>query len=200
MFGIAKSIWGLLGASILAIGSTIPDIAEADTRHRPGRPGFHKPWPGHRPPIWPGRPPGHRPPLHRPPAYRPPLFRPPAYRPPIYRPPHRPIRPHYRRWDLPEIATFSVVAGVTYAIVDNLFYKKQGDQYIYVEQPPVNIINTTVTTSPNSGYPGLGTVIHGLPLGATSVVVNGVSYYVAGGVWYAPMAGTNQFIVVSPQA
>ncbi|MEJ2766328.1 hypothetical protein VV869_20445 [Photobacterium sp. MCCC 1A19761] len=42
---------------------------------------------------------------------------------------------HYHKSRLPEIATFAVIAGVTYAIVNNTFYKKSGDEYRAVERP-----------------------------------------------------------------
>lgn len=41
----------------------------------------------------------------------------------------------YHQSRLPEIATFAVIAGVTYAIVNNTFYKKSGDEYRAVERP-----------------------------------------------------------------
>ncbi|MDX1304364.1 hypothetical protein [Photobacterium sp.] len=42
---------------------------------------------------------------------------------------------HYHRSRLPEIATFAVIAGASYAIVENVFYKKSGDNYVYAERP-----------------------------------------------------------------
>ncbi|MGF1878629.1 hypothetical protein L4D77_25525 [Photobacterium frigidiphilum] len=42
---------------------------------------------------------------------------------------------YYHRSRLPEIATFAVIAGISYAIVDNVFYKKSGDRYDYVDSP-----------------------------------------------------------------
>lgn len=42
---------------------------------------------------------------------------------------------YYHRSRLPEIATFAVIAGVSYAIVENVFYKKSGDNYVYTERP-----------------------------------------------------------------
>lgn len=42
---------------------------------------------------------------------------------------------YYHRSRLPEIATFAVIAGVSYAIVDNVFYKKSGERYDYVDNP-----------------------------------------------------------------
>ncbi|TDR78953.1 hypothetical protein [Photobacterium lutimaris] len=42
---------------------------------------------------------------------------------------------HYHRSRLPEIATFAVIAGATYAIIDNHYYKRRGDGYEYVAKP-----------------------------------------------------------------
>ncbi|KLV04251.1 hypothetical protein ABT56_15925 [Photobacterium aquae] len=42
---------------------------------------------------------------------------------------------HYHRSRLPEIATFAIIAGATYAIIDNHYYKKRGDSYEYVAKP-----------------------------------------------------------------
>ncbi|MDV5167798.1 hypothetical protein [Photobacterium rosenbergii] len=42
---------------------------------------------------------------------------------------------HYHRSRLPEIATFAVIAGATYAIIDNHYYKRRGDNYEYVAKP-----------------------------------------------------------------
>ncbi|HIF9128913.1 TPA: hypothetical protein ACX6PG_001226 [Photobacterium damselae] len=51
----------------------------------------------------------------------------------------KPGRPYYKPWyyrsSLPEMATFAVIAGVTYAIVDNMYYKRDGDRYIKVMKP-----------------------------------------------------------------
>ena len=42
---------------------------------------------------------------------------------------------YYHRSRLPEIATFAVIAGATYAVIDNHYYKRSGDRYEYVEKP-----------------------------------------------------------------
>lgn len=42
---------------------------------------------------------------------------------------------HYHRSRLPEIATFAVIAGATYAIINNAYYKQRGDNYEYVDKP-----------------------------------------------------------------
>ncbi|MGR5143956.1 hypothetical protein ACQKPX_20085 [Photobacterium sp. DNB23_23_1] len=47
----------------------------------------------------------------------------------------RPKHRHYHRSRLPEIATFAVIAGATYAIIDNHYYKRRGDDYEYVAKP-----------------------------------------------------------------
>ncbi|KHT57976.1 hypothetical protein C9J03_22845 [Photobacterium gaetbulicola] len=50
----------------------------------------------------------------------------------VHKPPrHR----YYHRSRLPEIATFAVIAGATYAIIDNHYYKRRGDNYEYVDKP-----------------------------------------------------------------
>ncbi|PSW13216.1 hypothetical protein C9J01_10195 [Photobacterium rosenbergii] len=46
-----------------------------------------------------------------------------------------PSHKHYHRNSLPKIATFAVISGVSYAIVDNFYYKRQGDSYIHVDNP-----------------------------------------------------------------
>ncbi|WP_115717601.1 hypothetical protein [Gallaecimonas mangrovi] len=43
---------------------------------------------------------------------------------------------YYHRSDLANIATFAVLAGVTYAIIDNVYYRKSGDRYEYISKPP----------------------------------------------------------------
>lgn len=42
---------------------------------------------------------------------------------------------HYHKSRLPEVATFAVIAGITYAIIDNQYYKRRGDNYEYVVKP-----------------------------------------------------------------
>ncbi|KPA53188.1 MULTISPECIES: hypothetical protein [Photobacterium] len=43
--------------------------------------------------------------------------------------------PWYEKHHLPEIATFAVIAGATYAIINNTYYKKDGERYVYSEKP-----------------------------------------------------------------
>ncbi|UUM31900.1 hypothetical protein [Vibrio japonicus] len=47
----------------------------------------------------------------------------------------RPRYEHYHRSSLPELVTFAVIAGATYAINDNHYYKQRGDNYDYVPRP-----------------------------------------------------------------
>ncbi|MGF1688609.1 hypothetical protein L4C36_18305 [Photobacterium japonica] len=42
---------------------------------------------------------------------------------------------HYHKSRLPEIATFAIIAGATYAIIDNHYYKRRGENYEYVAKP-----------------------------------------------------------------
>ncbi|WP_026960405.1 hypothetical protein [Aliagarivorans taiwanensis] len=126
----------------------------------------------------------------------------PKYRPakPIYGP-H--WRRSYHRHHLPSVATFAVISGVTYAIVNNHYYRAQGNTYVYVQQSPVTAPNTVVVNTPaapatGSGLPE-GTLVEVLPESTATVLVNGVTYYVDGAVWYAPIEGSHRFVVVAPQ-
>lgn len=110
-----------------------------------------------------------------------------------HRPNHKaPSHRSYRSNALPATAAFAIFAGVTYAIIDNAYYKQSGDQYIYVEQAPVS--SSQQVTSSQTGQ-----VVNGLPSGVSTVTVNGTKYYVLGNDWYAPIAGTNKFVIVAPQ-
>ncbi|GAL29601.1 hypothetical protein JCM19239_2718 [Vibrio variabilis] len=44
-----------------------------------------------------------------------------------------------------------------------------------------------------------GKVVQLVPENATTVTVDGATFYVDGGDWYAPIAGTSQFVIVEPQ-
>ncbi|CAE6901268.1 hypothetical protein ACOMICROBIO_FLGHMIGD_01470 [Vibrio sp. B1FLJ16] len=110
-----------------------------------------------------------------------------------HRPSHNaPSHRSYHRSVLPATAAFMMVAGITYAIIDNAYYKQSGDQYIYVEQPPVS-------SSQQVSSSQAGQVVDVLPSGVATVSVNGATYYVRGNDWYAPIAGTSRFVVVAPQ-
>ncbi len=111
-----------------------------------------------------------------------------------HKPSHK-APPHhsYRRSALPATAAFAILAGVTYAIIDNAYYKQSGDQYVYVEQPPVYAVSQ-VSSSRQSGQ-----VVDVLPSGVSTVTVDGATYFVRGNNWYAPIAGTGKFVVVAPQ-
>ncbi len=112
---------------------------------------------------------------------------------------HRPGPMHsYDRGSLPDAASFLVISGITYALIDGLFYQRSSnsDKYIYVENPPVSTQQTT-TVIHTSGV--TGSVVDVLPGGVKTVSVNGVVYYVKGSHWYAPIAGSSRFVIVDPQ-
>ncbi|WP_341503881.1 DUF6515 family protein [Gallaecimonas sp. GXIMD4217] len=102
-------------------------------------------------------------------------------------------RHSYHRSLLPDLVTFVVLAGVTYAVIDGLYYRKRGDEYRYVERPPAGSYNRV----PSSGLP-VGTLVSSVPAGAQSVVIDGTSYLVSGGTWYVPVQGRG-YVVVSPR-
>lgn len=138
----------------------------------------------------------------------------------VVKPAHRPLKRapkhrsyHYR--NLPRGATFVVIAGITYAVIDNLYYRRSRDTYVYVEQPPVSAVAeqstqstaTTETTAVNQSSSEIveidtsnrGKIVDVLPEEVTVVTIDGATFYVKGTDWYAPIAGTNQFVIVEPQ-
>lgn len=121
---------------------------------------------------------------------------------PIYRPIYKaPMNRRYYYNKMPRRASYIVLAGISYAIIDNIYYKRSGNQYVYVEQPPVTTVTkevTTVTTT-QSPAPKIGTIVDLLPDDTVPVSVSGSTFYVKQSEWYAPIAGTNRFVVVEPQ-
>ncbi len=174
-----------------------------------------------------------RPPTqNRPPSYHRPPSRPPSYhRPPpvVVRPPHHhstyisvsagyrypPYRGHYYFYhrDLVNIATFAVFAGITYAIVNDAYYQKSGDRYVYVQNPPAGnytIINSNdlaLTTSGSSGSTNSnvasspytkGEIVDTLPSTKKTVVVNGQTYFQYQNTWFLPLRDQRKYVVVEP--
>ncbi|WP_417356720.1 hypothetical protein [Gallaecimonas pentaromativorans] len=128
-----------------------------------------------------------------------------------YGPP--PARHYYHHGNaLAGIATFAVFAGITYAIVNNAYYRQQGDRYVYVDTPPAGsyrvvnqpgtttTVTTTTTTSVARGE-GLspGTVVDEIVGPTKKVAYEGRLYYIADGIWYLPVDGGSQFVVVQPR-
>lgn len=121
--------------------------------------------------------------------------------PSMARPPHEPPghsmghrQPSMRVYDgasLPSAASLLLISGITYAVIDGLYYQRHNDKYVYVENPPV--AQQTIVSSHT------GTVINALPSGSKTVTVNGVLYYVHAGTWYAPIASSHRFVIVEPQ-
>lgn len=133
---------------------------------------------------------------------------------PGFRPIHKaPVHRVYHHKKMPRSAEIIIIAGITYAVLDNLYYRRERDRYVFVEQPPVAApVITTVPTSndvatiPAETTPAAsqslvskGDIVDLLPNDATTVTINGVTFYVDGEDWYAPIAGTSKFVVVEPQ-
>ncbi|MDF0534600.1 hypothetical protein PY479_09985 [Shewanella sp. A32] len=99
---------------------------------------------------------------------------------------------------LADLATFAVFAGITYAIVGNNYYRQNGDQYVYVQNPPAG--NYTVVSAPNTVASDTsltpGTVVDVVAGVTKKVAYDGRLYYVANGVWYLALEGGKQFVVV----
>ncbi len=124
----------------------------------------------------------------------------------VTKPSHKPVSraPTHRSYhykSLPKNAAFAVIAGISYAVIDNAYYKRSSDTYVYVEQPPVTVVEqTTVIEAPaTSSTSSYGSIVDFLPDQVTTVTVNGATFYVDGSDWYAPISGTNQFVTIEPQ-
>lgn len=103
-----------------------------------------------------------------------------------------PLKRHYYVNHLPKTARFIVLAGISYAIIDNLYYQHSGDKYIYIDNPPVSIRSDLASNK-------IGKIVERLPAQTTAVSVNGSTFYVKGSLWYAPISGTHRFVIVEPQ-
>ncbi|MCA0936458.1 hypothetical protein LCL85_13035 [Vibrio alginolyticus] len=196
--------------------------------NRPNRP-QQRPPSYHRPPNVTRPPTQHRPPsYHRPPSHRPPSY----HRPPpvVVRPPHHhrtyisvssgyrypPYRGHYYFYhrDLVDIATFAIFAGITYAIINDAYYQKSGDRYVYVQNPPagnytiidpndiaITSSGTTSSTSSNAASNSpytKGEIIDTLPSSKKTVVVNGQTYFQYQNTWFLPLRDQHKYVVVEP--
>lgn len=123
----------------------------------------------------------------------------------VVKPSHRPVRHapkirSYHHKHLPATASFVVISGFSYAIVNNAYYKRNGDQYIYIDQPPVTVQTATdEAPAAQSTETISGSIVDLQPADTTTVTVNGVTFYVDGEDWYAPIAGTPRFVIVEPQ-
>ncbi|WP_117232609.1 hypothetical protein [Vibrio maerlii] len=120
---------------------------------------------------------------------------------PIYRPIYKtPVHRSYHRHKVPKYASYIILAGVSYAIIDNMYYKRSGDTYVYVEQPPVTATTEVITsTTVEVASRQVGTVVDALPLDTVPVSIQGATFYVKQSEWYAPIAGTNKFVIVEAQ-
>lgn len=142
-----RSIWVIATTLLCLVGST---SLSAQSQVKPAVKPITQPGNKHdlRPvnrPYRPIKPPHHyRPPYYRPPYYHRPHYvvRPPRYhssfiyvRPGYWYPPYR-GRYYYYHSDLVDIATFAVFAGITYAIVQDSYYRRDGVRYVYVRYPP----------------------------------------------------------------
>lgn len=122
-------------------------------------------------------------------------------KPPSIQPHPKPGHPNrYHRDRLPHHVKHAVVSGVAYAIVDDLYYRQQGEYFIYVA-PPASENKITVSTG------GMGKTLKGdygkvltkLPSDGKRVAIDGIEYVVIDGIWHAPLIDGQRYVVVQPQ-
>ncbi|MFI3246577.1 MAG: hypothetical protein R3Y10_08860 [Ferrimonas sp.] len=112
----------------------------------------------------------------------------------FYRPP---ARLRYPAKGIQNIATFALLAGVTYAVIDNVFYRQVGNEYVYEGNPPAGNYTVLPSTQATPSYK-VGEIVAAPPASARTIVVDGISYREYDGHWFAPMGGSSQFAVVNP--
>ncbi|SEF83089.1 DUF6515 family protein [Vibrio hangzhouensis] len=91
---------------------------------------------------------------------------------------------HYDHHRLPDTAIMLAIAGVTYALIDGHYYKKDKGRYVIVEKPP-------------KGRYQPGKIVKRLPEGATAVNKRGQQYFVSRGNWFLSI-GNGKYVVVEP--
>lgn len=112
----------------------------------------------------------------------------------------RHISPYYYGYNLPTGVALAVLAGVTYAVVDGMYYYRQaGDRYVYVERPPAGSYSVVEAPTPSSSSAlGPGAIISNLPVSAKKVEYKNQTYYVVGENWFLKVAGDHDsgYVVV----
>ncbi|QIZ77952.1 DUF6515 family protein [Ferrimonas lipolytica] len=123
------------------------------------------------------------------------------HRPPSHKPPHF----GYDRHHLPDLVRYEVVRGISYAIIDGFYYQQSGNSYLFVPPPhPDNkiVINTGgfgKNSSAGNSASALGKVVAELPPQHQQVVIDGVEFAVAAGVWYAAITGSDRYVIIPAQ-
>ncbi|MCG9658367.1 hypothetical protein C9980_10440 [Vibrio mediterranei] len=91
---------------------------------------------------------------------------------------------HYEPHRMPDSAVMLAIAGVTYALIDGHYYKKEKHKYIIVEKPPKRRYRR-------------GQMVKKLPEGATAVNKRGQQYFVSRGNWFLAVSN-GKYVVVEP--
>lgn len=114
--------------------------------------------------------------------------------------------PHHHHGPfLPDDVAWSIVAGVTYAIIDGNYYRREGPRYVYVTPPTHQPVQKVIIEHSNSSADKAsttilpGTIVDKLPNQVKKVTVNNKVYYVAGDIWYVAMANGQGYVVVPAQ-
>lgn len=151
-------------------------------------------------PVWANHPPydaGHPSPSYGPmpsphgPSY--PSHYIPPYGPTPFMPPH--VSPHYSPLPPPPGMEVNVLpmgyetilfAGLTYFVLNSIWYQQQGDHYVVVNNPETTTTTTTTTTRTTNTATEL-----------TPVDINGIRYYVLDGRYYRRSVD-GQYLEVTP--
>ncbi|WP_028110238.1 hypothetical protein [Ferrimonas futtsuensis] len=110
---------------------------------------------------------------------------------------------HYRRHDYddrprkPRAARIIIVDGITYALIDGQYYRRQGDSYRLESPPRAGSYRVlSAQEKPKQRY-APGRTLSQLPEPKRQVRVRGQLYWVHHGVWFASLE-QGGFVVIQP--
>ncbi|WP_298441027.1 hypothetical protein [uncultured Ferrimonas sp.] len=114
---------------------------------------------------------------------------------------------HYRPDQLPDMVRHAVISGVSYAIVDDLYYQLRQGRYQQVAAPSlankIHISNgksrTTIASTDKTSSAGGAKILTQLPGQGQQVIIDGVAFVVVAGQWYAPLLDGGHYVQVAPQ-
>ncbi|MFM2480539.1 DUF6515 family protein [Celerinatantimonas sp. YJH-8] len=134
-----------------------------------------------------------------------------------------PVYSNHQRWfwasrhhangpSLPEAATFAIISGITYAVINGAYYRHEGERYIWVSNQPPAQNTTIIVNDPNrpqvtesddepngsSGDYTLGSIVEELPDSAKEVSINDRQYFVSHHHWFIALEDQGYVVVKSP--
>ncbi|TKB49995.1 hypothetical protein FCL40_07550 [Ferrimonas sediminicola] len=106
-------------------------------------------------------------------------------------------RHYYHHTDLWDVAAFALIGGITYAIIDNQYYRRDGDYYRLTPAPRAGSYRVLPPAGSSLGGFSPGQRVGQVPQPNRLVKIDGVRYWVHQHYWFAPLA-QDGFVVIEP--